>query len=257
MTLTQRFLGLLRLRPSPDSPSVKKSVWHMTNTSWSAGLSDEDMQQIGAVCPPRHYRKGDSIYREGQTGGTLYILLEGHIKLSRVGLLGGERVLTVCGPDDFFGESFLTDAESTQANAICLSDAVVCPITRKQFLEITRRVPEVGILLSSILASRMQELQVRLDSLSQPVQVRLAQVMLDLTYRFGVELEQEQGIYDLKLELRHEEIASLAHASRVSATQAISSWRQQELILGTRGQYRVNAVGMERMIEELQLSALE
>lgn len=251
-TLTQRLLSLLRLRPAP----VKGAAWHLTNTQWSAGLTDEDMQQIGAVCPPRPYRKGERIYHEGQPGGTLYILLDGHVKLSRTGMLGAERVMTVCGPDDFFGESFLTEMPTTQADAICLSEsAVVCPITREQFLEITRRVPQVSILLSSILAGRVHELQSRLDSLSQPVQVRLAQVMLDLTYRFGQEVEP--GVYDLNLELRHEEIASLAHASRVSATQAISAWRGQELVMGTRGQYRVHADGLERLIEELQLDAVQ
>ena len=78
------------------------------------------------------------------------------------------------------------------------------------------------------------------------MQVRLAQVMLDLTYRFGQ--ETEAGLYDLHLELRHEEIASLAHASRVSATQAISAWRVQEIVLGTRGHYRVNVGHLERLM---------
>ncbi|CAM3748361.1 cAMP-binding protein [Deinococcus saxicola] len=249
MTLTQRLLSLMRLRPTPTG------VWHLTGTRWSAGLTDEDMQQIGAVCPPRPYRKGERIHRAGDPGGTLHILLDGHVKLSRTGMLGGERVITVCGPDDFFGESFLTEMTTTQADAICLSDrAVICPITREQFLEITRRVPTVAVLLASILATRVHDLQMRLESLSQPVQVRLAHVMLDLTYRFGH--ETEAGHYALDLDLRHEEIASLAHASRVSATQAISAWRAKDLVLGTRGQYRVNASGLERLIEELQLDAL-
>ncbi|GHF65556.1 CRP-like cAMP-binding protein [Deinococcus metalli] len=252
MTLTQRLLSLMRLRPAP----VPGGVWHLTGTRWSAGLTDEDMQQIGAVCPPRPYRKGERIYHAGDPGGTLYILLDGHVKLSRTSVLGGESVITVCGPDDFFGESFLTEMATTQADATCLSDrAVICPITREQFLEITRRVPTVAILLASILATRVHELQTRLESLSQPVQVRLAQVMLDLASRFGQ--ETEAGIYDLHLELRHEEIASLARASRVSATQAISAWRAQELVLGTRGHYRVNVIGLEHLIEELQLDALQ
>ncbi|MFK7602149.1 Crp/Fnr family transcriptional regulator [Deinococcus sp. SM5_A1] len=252
MTLTQRLLSLMRLRPTP----VPGGVWHLSGTRWSAGLTEEDMQQIGAVCPPRPYRKGERIYHVGEPGGTLYILLDGHVKLSRTGLLGAERVITVCGPDDFFGESFLTEMPTTQADATCLSDrAMICPITQEQFLEITRRVPAVALLLASILATRVHQLQTRLESLSQPVQVRLAQVMLDLTYRFGQ--EREAGVYDLHLELRHDEIASLAHASRVSATQAISAWRAQELVLGTRGQYRVNVSGLERLIERLQLDAVQ
>ena len=259
--MTQRLLSLLRVRPSVEATlssdgSVSSAVWHLSNTQWSANLTDEDMQHIGTVCPPRPYQRGERIYREGERSGTLYILLEGHVKLSAAGRLGHERVLTVCGPDDFFGESFLTESPMTASDAVCLSTrAVVCPISLAQFLEIVRARPDVAVLLASILATRVQDLQGRLDALSQPVQVRLAQVMLDLALRLGQEVSP--GIYELEVELRHEEIASLAHASRVSATQAISAWRQQELVLGTRGRYRIDASGLEFLIERLQLEALE
>jgi len=65
------------------------------------------------------------------------------------------------------------------------------------------------------------------------------------------------GVYHLKLDLRHDEIASMANASRVSATQAISAWRAQQLVLGTRGDYRVNVRGLEALVEGLELEALE
>ena len=255
MTLTQRFLSLMRRPSLPDYPEPGRSAWHLSETRFSAGLSDENMQFIGAVCPPRPYRRGERIYREGEVSGTLYILLEGHIKLSCSGRLGGERVLSVCGPDDFFGESFLTESPVSISDAVCLSgEALVCPISLPQFLEIVRGRPEVAVLFASILATRVQGLQSRLDTLSQPVQVRLAQVLLDLALRLGQEVSP--GIYELEVELRHEEIASLAHVSRVSATQAISAWRQRELVLGTRGHYRIDVFGLELLTQEWQLEAL-
>lgn len=261
MTLTQRLLGLMRLRPGPSGgvPStmpVGPAVWHLANTHFSAGLSRADMQHIGSVCPPRPYRKGERIYRQGEVSGTFYVLLAGHIKLTCLGHLGRERVMAICGPDDFFGESFLTESPTTASDAVCLSDeALVCPISLAQFLEIVRARPEVAVLLAGILAARVQELQGRLAALGQPVQVRLAQVMFDLATRLGQEVSP--GVYELDAQLRHEEIASLAHASRVSATQAISAWRQQELVLGTRGQYRIDVAGLELLIERGQLEALE
>ena len=55
------------------------------------------------------------------------------MKLSRAGRLGAERILTVCGPDDFFGESFLTSSAVTLSDAICLTEqAIICPINRAQ-----------------------------------------------------------------------------------------------------------------------------
>ena len=242
-TLTQRLLKLLRVRFSEHQ------------ADFGAGLSNADRQVIGAICPPRRCGRGEYIYRQGEPSGTLYILLEGHVKLSATGRLGGERVLSICGPDDFFGESFLSESPITASDAVCLSEqALVCPISLNQFLEIVRGRPEVAVLLASILATRVKTLQDRLDAQAQPVQVRLAQVMLDLALRLGKEVSP--GLYELDVELRHEEIASLAQASRVSATQAISAWRQRELVLGTRGHYRIDVSGLELLIEECQLEAL-
>jgi CRP/FNR family transcriptional regulator, cyclic AMP receptor protein len=154
MTLTQRLLALMRLRP----PQAEAAIWHLSNTHWSEALGDGDMEHIGAACPPRPDRKGEQIYRLGEPAGTLYVL-EGHVKLSRPGHLGAERVLNVCGPDDVFGKSFLTSSATTLSDAIYLTEqAIVCPVTRAQFLEIVRLKPGVAVLLSSLLASLLREL---------------------------------------------------------------------------------------------------
>ena len=143
----------------------------------------------------------------------------------------------------------------TLSDAVCLTErAVVCPINRAQFLEIVRLRPGVAVLLSSILAIRLQELQTRLDALGQPVQVRLAQVMLDLAYRLGHEIEPD--VYELHVELRHEGIASLAQASRVMPPRP-----SRPAAAGIRRRYPrpvpCRHAALEGQIEQLQLEALE
>lgn len=233
-----------------------QKAWALTDTNWALSLNDQDMQLMGQICPPRPFRRGEHVFRHGEPAGSLYILLEGHVKLAQPTWLGGERVLSVCGPDDFFGENFLTGADVCRAHAICLTEpTVVCPVSREQFLEVASRLPNVALTFAMVLARRNAELEQKLHVMTQPVQVRLARVMLELAERHGE--ESEEGVYLLKLDLRHDEIASMANASRVSATQAISAWRAQDLVLGTRGEYRVNVRGLEALVEQLELEALE
>ena len=56
MTLTQRLLSLLRLRPAP----TPGSVWHLAETRWSAGLSDEDMQRSERYVRPALTARGSA-----------------------------------------------------------------------------------------------------------------------------------------------------------------------------------------------------
>ncbi len=250
---SRKFLALLGVNPSAHSP---QKAWAVTDTDWMTSLSDTDMQVMGQICPPRPYTRGERIYRRGDPATNLYILLEGHVKLAHSTWLGNERVITVCGPDDFFGENFLTGAGSCLADAICLNErTVVCPVNQEQFLEVATRLPNVALTFAMVLAKKNAELEERLLVMTQPVQVRLARVMLELAVRLGE--EDGPGVYHLKLNLKHDEIASIANASRVSATQAISAWRAQDLVLGTRGDYRVNVRGLEALIEQLELEALE
>ncbi|AFZ66243.1 Crp/Fnr family transcriptional regulator [Deinococcus peraridilitoris] len=254
----RRLLSMLGVAPHARG-TLKGSAtkaWAVTETDWMKSLSDRDMQLMGQICPPRPFARGERVFRHGDPAGCLYILLEGHVKLAQPTWLGGERVISVCGPDDFFGENFLTGADQCLADAVCLSEpTVVCPVSREQFLEVAARLPNVALTFAMVLARRNADLEAKLHVMTQPVQIRLARVMLELAARLGEEVGE--GVYHLKIDLRHDEIASMAGASRVSATQAISAWRTQELVLGTRGDYRVNVPGLAKFIERLELEALE
>lgn len=227
-------------------------VWVVADTNWSNLITPAEMETMGAICPPRPYRKNESIYRTGDAAESLYIVLEGSVKLSLSANAGRERIVAVCGPDDFFGESFLTGARVRKSEAVCLSDrTVVCPISKAQFLEVSHQVPGVAVSFAGVLAERVQTLEQQLELMTLPAQARLGRCLILLAQRFGTQVSP--GVMTLNLGLKHEDLASLAATTRVSATQAMSQWRALELIEGTRGEYTINVSGLERLVEGLVL----
>jgi CRP/FNR family transcriptional regulator, cyclic AMP receptor protein len=231
--------------PKPLLPSPE--TWVVQNTNWGPKLSAADMNIMGTICPPRPYRKGEFIYRHGDTADNLFILLEGYVKVT----LPNERVVAVCGSDDFFGESFLTHQLKRLSDAICLSTKVVaCPISRDQFLRVAQEVPNVALAFATVLSERNRTLELELQRANLPAEARLAASLVLLAKRFGTLIEP--NVYDLNLELRQEELGALAGTTRVSATTAMSAWREQGWILGTRGSYRVDTKALELQIERLE-----
>ncbi len=231
------------------------NVWVVTDTNWSNTIQPDQMLEMGAICPPRPYRKGEFIYRSGDPAESLFIVLEGNVKLSLPGTTGRDRVVAVCGPDDFFGESFLTGSSQQHSEAVCLADqTLVCPISRSQFLEVSSRVPGVALLFATVLVARVQRLETQLELMASPAQARLGRCLLLLAKRFGTEIKP--GIFNLNIGLKHEDLASLAATTRVSATQAISVWRAQGLIEGTRGEYQIRMQAFEAQIEVLEQERL-
>jgi CRP/FNR family transcriptional regulator, cyclic AMP receptor protein len=222
----------------------------IAETGWSTALRPDDMREMAAICPPRPYRKGECIYRPGDPAESLFIVLEGNVKLSMMGPTGRDRVVAVCGPDDFFGESFLSGHDAQHAEAVCLAErTLVCPISRPQFLEVSQRVPDVALLFATVLAQRVQTLELQLELMASPAQARLGRCLLLLAERFGTATD---SLIVLNIGLKHEDLASLAATTRVSATQAISSWRTQGLITGTRGEYRIQMPEFAAAIQRLE-----
>jgi CRP/FNR family transcriptional regulator, cyclic AMP receptor protein len=252
-TLYARLLeGLRGQTGSKSQKQPNGEVWVVTQTGWNTVLEPDDMRVMGSICPPRPYRRGERIYRPGDPAESLFIVLEGNVKLSMPGAVGRERVVAVCGPDDFFGESFLTGTNTRHSEAVCLSDrTVVCPISRAQFMEVSHRVPSVAVAFAAVLAQRVQTLEAQLELMSSPAQARLGRCLLLLAARFGHEVEP--GVIELSLGLNHEDWASLAATTRVSATQAMSAWRALGLVDGTRGEYRIQSLRLEAFIGQLEL----
>jgi CRP/FNR family transcriptional regulator, cyclic AMP receptor protein len=236
------------LRPGkPGHPDV----WVVPETRWSQLLSHEDMAVMGGICPPRPYRKGERIYRQGDPADSLFIVLNGSLKVAMIGASGRERVVAVLGGDDFFGESFLTGNQTRQSEATCLSEtAVVCPISREQFLAVSARLPAVAVHFATVLAERMQVLERQLEQLTLPAPVRLGRALLMLATRFGRAADGQRVA--LTLNLTHEELASLAATTRVSTTQAFSQWRSLGLVEGTRGDYSIDTEALRAWVEALE-----
>jgi CRP-like cAMP-binding protein len=171
------------------------------------------------------------------------------------GSTGRDRVVAICGPDDFFGESFLGNSSQQHAQAVCLTEkTVICPISRPQFLEVSQRIPGVALLFASVLVARVRSLEIQLELMASPAQARLGRCLLLLAKRFGNEVKP--GVVHLNIALKHEDFASLAATTRVSATQALSTWRAQGFIDGTRGEYQIRMQAFEELIERLEQERL-
>jgi CRP-like cAMP-binding protein len=231
-------------RPDPERQPADV-IWTIDQTGFRSLLTEEELRDLAVICPPRPLRKGEAVYRVGDPADHFFLLLGGQVKLS-LPLPKGQRILRVAVPDDIFGESFLTDARQRHTEATCLSEpAMVCPVSREQWLEVARRRPRILTVFSSLLASRLADLERRLAEDHRPLEQRLARSLLGLTYRLGRDLGD--GSSALELDLTQEELGALIGAARVSTTELLSRWRQRGILSGTRGRYRVDVSALRQV----------
>ena len=215
--------------------------WFVTDSGFGARLDEADRTVFRRVCPDRFFSRDEAVFREGDPAEALHVVAQGRIKLVRYTPDGRERILAIVGPDDLIGEAFLREDAVYRADAIALGDDVVtCPMSRGQFQQLSLQAPSFALAFAEILAQNLFHCRDRLAGGYAPIKTRVAHALLEQAERFGRGVDDDADWVELDTELRHEEIASLVGATRVSVSTAVGELRNDGLLQGTRGRYRLH-----------------
>lgn len=219
------------------------------NTRFSEVVDRQDMDVFMRVCPERPYGRGDAVFRAGDPAREMHVIAKGRVKVTVATPEGEERILAICGPDDFIGDAFVAQDAAYRAEAVALTDVVTCPISRDQFLQMSLKAPGFVLGVCEILSGHLFDCRAQLASGYDPVLVRVAKVLLDLAARFGE--PEGDGWVTVASSLKHEEIASMVSATRVSVTMAMGELRERGLVEGSRGTYRLHVPALTSMTDSL------
>jgi CRP/FNR family transcriptional regulator, cyclic AMP receptor protein len=113
--------------------------------------ADDFSLLLGPEVPTRDYAAGQTIFREGDKGGELFV-----VKRGKVEIRSGNRLLETLGENEIFGEMALIDDSPRSATAIAATDATVAPITEKQYLFLVRHTPFFALKVMRVLAQRLR-----------------------------------------------------------------------------------------------------
>jgi CRP-like cAMP-binding protein len=108
------------------------------------------------------FKGGNHIFKEGDAGDALYLVLSGEVRISKNIHGVGEEALAFLKDGSYFGEMSLVGDESVRsASAIAGSTTLLAKLERKDFIELLDREKEIAveILWSFVntLSSRLRE----------------------------------------------------------------------------------------------------
>lgn len=97
------------------------------------------------------FKPGEIIYREGDPGDGMYVLLEGVVEV----LVGGKSVGSF-EPIEFFGEMAVIDPGPRSATVRAATKCKLAPISQIRFLALIERRPHLAILIMRMLVERIR-----------------------------------------------------------------------------------------------------
>lgn len=145
-------------------------------------FSNADLQIIVNAGQTRAFPAAAIIYHEGEPSAGMFVLLAGHVHLSKLGLQGQQALLAEIDPVIMFNEVSVLDGGSNLTTAIALQDCATWNIDYANFQSILQRYPIVGLGLLRVLAARTRSLMSQYEDLSfRSVLARVAKLLLDLS----------------------------------------------------------------------------
>ncbi len=194
-----------------------------------------DSEHLAILCDTgsvKSFNKSYSIFFQGDSGDTFYIVLSGRVKITLLNEDGKEIILSVLKEGDFFGEMSLLDNEIRSASAIVVEEAQLFFLRRDRFISLITNNSEILIKILQEIGTRLRVADEKIGNFA----------FLDVygrTVRLLQKFADEQGKWtDKGIEVvnipTHQEIASMVGATRETVSRIFKMLRTNNTIIYNR-----------------------
>jgi ATP/ADP translocase len=123
-----------------------------------AGLAPEDLQRLAMTASERLYAANETVFREGDLGDELVVIVDGSVRVVRTEADGRERMIRTYGAGDHFGELALLREAPRAATVVAEPPGIRGLVIGGEGLSaILRERPEAAMAMLATLAQRISE----------------------------------------------------------------------------------------------------
>ena len=216
----------------------------LVRTEVFGDLEERELVEVAQVAVPRHWDRGEVIFREGDRGDTCYLLRTGAVVLTREHQDGRMVALAELRAGALFGELAMFRGETRSATAEAIEATTAVALLASDMQRLIRRSPGLALKFLATLAERVSKTNERLLQQSfQTVAGRVASALLAQVVSRQAEGAPET---DVLVRSTQAEIANLAGTSRESASRFLATLERAEVVTLGRGKVTVHDPGRLR-----------
>jgi CRP/FNR family transcriptional regulator, cyclic AMP receptor protein len=200
----------------------------LAGTALFKGLPPDAAERLSEIARRRELSRGDVVFRQGEPGASMYVILRGKVRVSRPADPGRENLLTLLGPGDLFGELTLFDPAPRKATATAITDVSLAEFTASAMQAWLAAEPEASWHFLRLMARRLRRVNDALENLLYgDVPRRVIRTLIDMAARFGDQIPDGIRVHH---DLTQEQLAQHVGASRESVNKALSELAARGII---------------------------
>lgn len=158
------------LRKRSRNKDLEKEIGHMDtmmerflflrSVPLFSDVEGQDLQWINEITHEQKCRSRQIIFREGDPGESLYIILSGSVRVFK-GQKGREITIDILQERDCFGEMAILDQEPRSASVAAMNGARLLVIQRSDFQRLLLSRPRISFSLFKTMSRRVREANAR------------------------------------------------------------------------------------------------
>lgn len=204
-----------------DCPSLAQGVF--------CSLGKDELKNVSEHKVSNVYKKGQTLFVQGNHPFGLYCVSSGNIKVTKVGADGKESIVRIVTAGDVLGHRSLFTDQYYTATATALEDTKVCFLDKKFIMKVIQEQPSVSMNIIEKLSSDMGAAENKLSSLHQKnVRERLAELLLLLKESHGI--KDDDGRVRIDLKLTREEMATMIGTANETLIRFVSEFKEAGLV---------------------------
>lgn len=132
---------------------VNSITEHLNNVSLFAPLSDEEIERLANASTSRIYAPGEAIVKINQEGNSMFVIIDGSVKV-QIPENDYQKTVGTLAENDFFGEMSLLTGEPRSANVIAIVETEVLRIDKNGLKPILEANPTLVEAISELVEER-------------------------------------------------------------------------------------------------------
>ena len=192
-------------------------------------LNEDDIRLIDQLKESTLYPKGQAVFYSGRTPTGVYCLMNGKVKMAKMGSDGKDQIVRFVLPGKLLGiRAFLGDCPYT-ATATTLDDSAICYIPGELFKYLQGKYPSITSCMITTLSQLLCEAEDKMTSIAQKnVRERLAETLLELRSVFSYGDKTKENTQPISL--TREDLANIVGTATETVIRLLSDFKDVGLI---------------------------
>ncbi len=210
----------------------QSKLWYFENFNFLNSLSKSEKMDLSNCSVMREAEKNQLIYLPHDISSRIYFLKEGKVKIASYSEDGREMIHAILGPGEIFGELALAGEESREQFAKATESVIYCQISVPEFEEFLKRNHSLNMEVTKLIGFRLKRISSRLERMwFKSAPERVCYLLKELADDHGKKIGDE---IEVKLNLTHQELASLAATTRQTVTTTLNDLEKKAVIIYDR-----------------------